>query len=318
VSNIVSDVLDTTVVGGFSRIGYEWRSRSRGFAAPESFDLRGRRIAVTGPTSGLGLETVRMLAPTGADLVLVGRDPARTQAVADQLAASSTGSVHVVTADMSDLGAVASAVPLMGNVDVLVHNAGALLPQRELSPQGIEMTVAAHVIGPHLMTRLLLPSLSRAGGRVVTVASGGMYAADLPRVAGDRTLEMNEMHWNGTRQYAIAKRAQVTLNEMWAAAEPAVHFAAMHPGWADTPGVKSSLPLFRVLTRPILRTARQGADTIAWLAGVEGIPAPSGSFWCDRETRSIHKSPSTRASDTPDRRADLWEWVQSVTEPFVR
>lgn len=65
------------------------------------------------------------------------------------------------------------------------------------------------------------------------------------------------------------------------------------------------------------RTARQGADTIAWLAGVEGIPAPSGSFWCDRETRSIHKSPSTRASDTPDRRADLWEWVQSVTDPFV-
>jgi len=310
VSNIVSDVLDTTVVGGFSRIGYEWRSRSRGFAAPESFDLRGRRIAVTGPTSGLGLETVRMLAPTGADLVLVGRDPARTQAVADQLAASSTGSVHVVTADMSDLGAVASAVPLMGNVDVLVHNAGALLPQRELSPQGIEMTVAVHVIGPHLMTRLLLPSLSRAGGRVVTVASGGMYAADLPRVAGDRTLEMNEMHWNGTRQYAIAKRAQVTLNEMWAAAEPAVHFAAMHPGWADTPGVRSSIPLFGRLTSPILRTAAEGADTVGWLVASPDV-GRSGRFWCDREAVSVHRLPSTKRSDTPAARAALWDWCES-------
>jgi NAD(P)-dependent dehydrogenase (short-subunit alcohol dehydrogenase family) len=317
VSNIVSDFLDTTVVGGFSRIGYEWRSRSRGFEPPEALDLRGRRIVVTGPTSGLGLATARMLAPTGADLVLVGRDAARTTAAAGDIAGSATGRVDTVTADMSDLNAVASACAGMGPVDVIVHNAGALLDSRQLSRQGIEMTVAAHVVGPHLMTRLLLPTLARSGGRVVTVASGGMYAADLPRVAGDRTLEMNEVHWNGTRQYAIAKRAQVTLNEMWAAEQPGVHFAAMHPGWADTPGVKLSLPLFRVVTRPILRTARQGADTIAWLAGVEGIPAPSGSFWCDRETRPIHKSPSTRASDTPDRRDGLWQWVQSVTDPFV-
>ncbi|MEY4044034.1 MAG: hypothetical protein RL644_302, partial [Actinomycetota bacterium] len=154
-SNIVSDFLDTTVVGGFSRIGYEWRSRSRGFEPPEALDLRGRRIVVTGPTSGLGLATVRMLAPTGADLVLVGRDAARTTAAAVEIAGSATGRVDTVTADMSDLNAVASACAGMGSVDVIVHNAGALLDSRQLSRQGIEMTVAAHVVGPHLMTRLL-------------------------------------------------------------------------------------------------------------------------------------------------------------------
>ena len=96
-SNIVSDFLDTTVVGGFSRIGYEWRSRSRGFEPPEALDLRGRRIVVTGPTSGLGLATVRMLAPTGADLVLVGRDAARTTAAAvDDLPLGRVGITYAV------------------------------------------------------------------------------------------------------------------------------------------------------------------------------------------------------------------------------
>ena len=144
-----------------------------------------------------------------------------------------------------------------------------------------------------------------------------MYSADLPRVAGDRTLEMNDLQYNGTRQYAIAKRAQVVLNEMWAQKQPDVHFAAMHPGWADTPGVKSSLPTFRTVTRPLLRTPRQGADTIAWLAAAETLPAPSGTFWCDREPRSIHKTATSRATDTPDRRRDLWNWCETVTRPFA-
>jgi hypothetical protein len=128
---------------------------------------------------------------------------------------------------------------------------------------------------------------------------------------------MNELQYNGTRQYAIAKRAQVVLNEMWSEKRPDVHFAAMHPGWADTPGVKSSLPTFRTVTRPLLRTPRQGADTIAWLAAADTLPAPSGTFWCDREPRSTHKTATSRATDTPDRRRDLWNWCESVTRPFA-
>ncbi|MGA1361556.1 MAG: SDR family NAD(P)-dependent oxidoreductase [Ilumatobacteraceae bacterium] len=316
----LSNVLDATVVGGFSRVGYEVRSRALSFARPEDLDLRGRRIVVTGPTSGLGRETARMLATAGADLVLVGRDRDRTDGAAREVEALGAGSVETVLADMGDLEAVASASRVIsagGRVDALVHNAGALLKQREVSPQGFEATVASHVLGPFLMTRLLVGALSSSGGRVVTVSSGGMYAVPLPRVAGARTLEMGGHNWDGTRQYAIAKRAQVTLNEMWAVEQPAVWFAAMHPGWADTPGVKSSLPLFRVVTKPLLRTARQGADTIAWLAGTDEPGAGSGAFWCDREVRPIHRLGGTRASDTPDRRRDLWRWCTECTDSFV-
>lgn len=318
--NLVSNLLDTTVVGGFSRIGYEVRSRLNSFEDVTTLDLADRRIVVTGPTSGLGHETCVMLARAGADLVLVGRDEARTVAAAERIDTLGSGEVSFVVCDMGNLEAINAAsrtIASGGAVDALVHNAGALTHERVLTPQGFESTVATHVLGPFLMTSMLVDTVAGVDGRVVTVSSGGMYSADLPRVAGGRTLEMNELQYNGTRQYAIAKRAQVVLNEMWAEKRPDVHFAAMHPGWADTPGVKSSLPTFRTVTRPLLRTPRQGADTIAWLVAAATLPAPSGTFWCDREPRSTHKTATSRATDTPDRRRDLWNWCESVTRPFA-
>lgn len=322
VSRLLSGALDATVAPGFSRIGYAVRSRLGGWAAPESFDMAGRTVVVTGPTSGLGREVAFMLAATGSSVVLVARNRDKCDALATELTATVPGALlDVVIADMGDLEAVARAsreiLARHGRLDALVHNAGALLNERSVSPQGHETTVASHVLGPHLMTRLLLPALRAGHGRVITVSSGGMYAMALPVIAGARTLEMGEHNYDGTRQYAIAKRAQVTLNEMWAGQEPGVTFVAMHPGWADTPGVQESIPGFRRVTRPILRTSREGADTIAWLAVVPDIPGGSGTFWCDREQRSIHKTPSTRRADTPDARARLWEWCQRLTDPWV-
>lgn len=83
----------------------------------------------------------------------------------------------------------------------------------------------------------------------------------------------------------------------------------MHPGWADTPGVEESLPTFRKIVGPLLRTPEQGVDTLVWLAADIGEPSSSsGSFWLDRRRRSLHRLPTTRRSDTPERRAELWAW----------
>lgn len=320
VTKRISGLLDASVVGGFSRIGYEVRSRLASFDRPEDTDMSGRRIVLTGPTAGLGRETMRMLALAGAGLVLVGRDSVRTEAAAAEARGLGNGTVESVIADMGDLQAVAAACRRIlagGRVDAVIHNAGALAKERTLSPQGTETTVATHVLGPFLMTRMLADRVAESAGRVVTVSSGGMYAAALPTVEGDRNPEMEPDDWDGTRQYAIAKRVQVSLNGVWAAEKPGVWFAAMHPGWADTPGVKTSLPLFRVVTRPLLRTPRQGADTIAWLASAAHVPGASGLFWCDREARPVHRLSSTRASDTPERRKAVWDWCVSRTDPFV-
>src|SRR5689334_6978136 len=100
---------------------------------------------------------------------------------------------------------------------------------------------------------MIVPRLRTThGARVITVSSGGMYTQPLDL----EMLETPRHPFNGTRVYANAKRAQVVLNELWSRQPSAagVTFQAMHPGWADTPGVKASLPRFHALMGPLLRT----------------------------------------------------------------
>ena len=248
--------------------------------------------------------------------MILGRDTERTGRARDELA-EETGcdSVSIVVADMGELDQVrAVAEQLLASrpqLDVLIHNAGALSDERRTNSAGVEATVASQVVGPHLLTTLLLPALRAAApGRVLTMSSGGMYAAGLTV----RRLEMSPDEYGGSDQYARAKRAQVTLNEMWAerVAPSEVVFHALHPGWADTPGVESSLPRFHKVIGPILRSVDEGIDTLVWLAADDEPAETSGAFWLDRRQRSIHKLPTTKRTDTAERRQQLWDHVNEL------
>ena len=315
-NTFLSNALDAAVVPGFSKIGYAIRKRLGNWQPISGFDLRGKTVVITGPTSGLGKEVARQLAPTGANLVLVARNEEKCARVIDEITPLCTGSKPVfVRAEMGDLESVRSACAAIhqqfSHIDVLIHNAGALLNSRQVSLQGIEQTIASHVVGPFLMTTLLLSLMD--GGRVVTVSSGGMYSSGLPAFNNGETLEMPVHKYGGSKQYAIAKRAQVTLTEMWATREPQTEFVSMHPGWADTPGVQESIPGFRRVTAPILRSASEGADTIAWLAAVNPLSKASSTFWSDREVRPTHKTPQSRKLDTEVNRQSLWQQVNQMS-----
>ena len=315
-NTFLSNALDAAVVPGFSKIGYAIRKRLGNWQPISSFDLRGKTVVITGPTSGLGEQVARQLALTGANLVLVARNEEKCARVINEIAPLCTGSKPVfVRAEMGDLESVRSACAAIQQqftrIDALIHNAGALLNTRQVSPQGIEQTIASHVVGPFLMTTLLL--LLMNGGRVVTVSSGGMYSSGLPVFDKGETLEMPAHKYGGSKQYAIAKRAQVTLTEMWATRVLQTEFVSMHPGWADTPGVQESIPGFRRVTAPILRTASEGADTIAWLAAVSPLPGRNGTFWSDREIRPTHKTPQSKKLDTEVNRQSLWQQVEQMS-----
>lgn len=315
-------LLEAPVITSFTRIGYDVRSRLERWSPVSGYELTGRIVLVTGATSGLGLVTAEALARCGATVILLGRNAAKTESVRASLA-ERTGSalLETVVADMGDLAAVRAAAKRVAaahdRLDVLIHNAGALSATRTTAPDGTEATIASQVVGPFLLTGLLLERLRAApGSRVLTMSSGGMYATGLTV----DELEMSEDDYRGAEQYARAKRAQVTLNELWAArfpgGEPVFH--AVHPGWADTPGVETSLPTFRRIVGPLLRSPEQGADTLIWLAVDDGVPlAGTGRFWLDRRPRSIHRLPTTRHSDTPERRTQLWSWCfeRSGLEP---
>ena len=309
----VDTVMDRSLVLGYTSIGLAVRRSLPGWPAdPLVRSLEGRHVLVTGASSGLGIATVEGLADLGASVHMLVRDEAKGADVAKRIRVSRPGvELRLWRCDVGDLDDVrrfaadfAAEVP---SLHALVHNAGAMPPTRSESPQGLELSMAVHLVGPVVMTEALRRPL--AGGRVVLVSSGGMYGQ--PLRADDPAYEKGD--YSPTTSYARSKRWQVEmaplLAERWGADDITV--AVMHPGWADTPGVQESLPRFRAITRPALRDDAQGADTSVWLAAVDPAP-PTGKFWHDRVERPTSLLRSTRPS--PSDRAAAWAWLTDAAD----
>ncbi|MCL8026762.1 SDR family NAD(P)-dependent oxidoreductase [Nocardioides bruguierae] len=276
---------------------------------PEPGSLAGRHVVVTGATSGIGRATAVGLAGLGAVVHLLGRDPAKVAAEAADLRAQGAQVVEEVC-DVGDLDAVAAwCADLLGRVDALhglVHNAGVLTTERQESPQGHEQGLAVHVLGPHLMTALLLPALRTGRGSVLWMSSGGMYTAGLHADSVDdlEHRRPEDLPYDGVRAYARTKRMQVVLADAWARRTrgTGVLVASMHPGWVATPGLTDALPGFDRLLRPLLRDAAEGADTAVWFVATRPSTA-RGTFFHDRAPRPVHQVPRTRARRQGDAEA---------------
>ena len=90
----------------------------------------------------------------------------------------------------------------------------------------------------------------------------------------------------------MTKRFQVMMTEMLSRSPwgKEIRFECMHPGWADTPAVQSSIPGFHKATKRILRSPLEGADTVIYLAAARDLPSESGRFWFDRQPRDPYCS----------------------------
>ena len=311
--SIIDGLLELTVVGSWSRPGYLARRRLFGWVDPAPDALRDRTVLVTGPTSGLGRATAEAMAAVGARVILVGRSEDRLNSVREGLTARhGEDRFPTVVADMSSLASVRTAVAQIleteMRLDILVDNAGAIHEQRTQTEDGLEATFATMVVGPFALISGLLPLLEASGdGRVITVASGGMYAQRLPL----DDLQFERGQFNGTLAYARAKRASIALMREWSRRYRGnVRFDSMHPGWADTPGLAEQLPGFYNIMRPVLRTPGEGVDTIVWLA-TEQSPWPSGLFYLDRRPRPFDRIRRTRLSAA--QRRSLWDAVVQLT-----
>jgi len=306
-------LLEASVIGSFSRIGISARSRLLPeFSAGPEF-AGGRVALVTGATSGLGLVAASQLAWCGWTVHFLARDETRAARARGQIAAAGRSGARVSygIADLEDTGSVLDFARAFlashGRLDVLIHNAGTIHGRYAVNPAGIELTLAGQVIAPFALTSQLLPALRAA--RVITVSSGGMYTQRLDPEA----LQLSESGYRGVTAYARAKRAQVALSQEWARRiSPAdIAFHAMHPGWADTPGITTALPRFSRVMRPILRSPDEGADTIVWLATADRRLLGSGRFWHDRRPRPVSRLPWTRERD-PGAAGRLWDCVAAA------
>ncbi len=302
--------LEATVAPSFTRIGHTVRSRLESWPDLPSLPGTGLRVLVTGANSGLGYATTRAVLAAGGEVIGTVRTPQRGNdalaSLVEELGFAAAARARFELLDLAELDSVRGLAARLTEdepaIDVVVHNAGAMFSDRQLTDDGLERTYQIHVVAPFLLTTLLLPHLRRSAvGRVITVTSGGMYTQEL-----DVTRIESNGDYQGATAYARAKRAQVELTTAWADRISDVEVHAVHPGWALTPGIEASLPTFRRMAGPLLRTADQGADTIAWLT-LRPEAGGNGQLWHDRRPRSVHRVPWTRTDDAEVAR--LWDRV---------
>lgn len=307
--NVIDTVLDAALFG-YTRLGFA----ARGLSVDERFpEIAGKHVLVTGATRGIGRAAVERLASNGAVVHAVGRDEVALARLVD----AAPGTVVPHAADLSLIGSIVeladsyvmSGDPLHG----FVNNVGVMPPDRVVTPEGFELTYATNLLGQYVLTHRLLPALTSEPSRVVLVSSGGMYSTGLTA----DNIDSSQGDYSPTEAYARTKRGQVALAEEWAHGfgSDGVSVNAMHPGWVDTAGVRSSLPRFHKVTRPLLRSPEQGADTIVWLIASDEASDLGGQFFHDRRPRPIHRLKRTQEDEAT--RAEFMERLARDAAPFL-
>ena len=320
-TSTVDTALDRTVALGYGNVGLAIRRRLPDWPAdPPRMD--GKVVLITGTASGLGLAAARGFARLGATVHALARDEERAaEAVAQVRSGLPAADVQPAVCDVASLASLQEFTDAFcaahERLDVLVNNAGVMPDEREESPDGVELTFATQVLAPFVLIDRLQELLkASAPSRVINVSSGGAYDQSVP--ADD--LETDDPgDYSPKKVYARTKREQIVITEQWAerlrGSGVVVH--AMHPGWADTKGVQSWMPVFRALTRPIIRTPAQGADTIVWMGGAPEPTTSTGEFWHDRRARPTHYAIGA-SDDSAQERAAVWKHCTELLERSVR
>nr|CAG8566956.1 13006_t:CDS:2 [Entrophospora candida] len=304
----------------YTKSGYERNSKKFNKNALD-LDLSDKVVIVTGANSGLGKDIAAELFKRGALVHMLCRNEKTGEEARKDIlgqingdSSSSGDNVNDETnqkskvvfdknrlrlhkVDISDLKRVKEFVKEFesdgdGKCHILINNAGVMVNERSTTPYEVETNFSINTLGTYYLTKNLVPLLQKSGpgSRVVTVSSGGMLANKL-----DVTdLECKKMkQFDGTMAYAQNKRQQVELTNYWSQQYPesttGIKFLSMHPGWVDTPGVRTSLETFYKNLKNQLRTVDQGIDTVLWAAfSKEASDIPSGSFLFDRQVASQH------------------------------
>ncbi|XP_056871984.1 dehydrogenase/reductase SDR family member 12 [Takifugu flavidus] len=300
----------------YTKSGYEAAAKH---FCPADLDVNvtGRSFMITGCNSGIGKAAAQEIASKGGTVHMVCRNRERAEAAREEIVERSKNqNVYVHILDMSSARQVwefANNFSINNTVHVLINNAGCMVNQRELTEEGLEKNFATNTLGTYILTKALIPALKKAEDpRVVTVSSGGMLTQKL----NVDDLQFEKGTFDGTMAYAQNKRQQVILTGAWGSQHKEIHFSCMHPGWADTPAVKTSMPSFHAKMQSKLRTEAMGADTIVWLAvSAAAVKQPSGLFFQDRKAVATHL-PLASTRSTPQEEEKLLTMLEEFALKF--
>ncbi|XP_071838770.1 dehydrogenase/reductase SDR family member 12-like [Apostichopus japonicus] len=281
-------------------------------------DASAESYMITGANSGIGYSTALAIAKKGGTVHMVCRNKERGEtaqkAIIDE---SQNMNVHLHLVDMLDTRRVfqfaTEFVDEDKQLNVLVNNAGVMFGSLEFTEEGLEKNFVVNSLGTYVLTDTLIPLLSKnENPRVITVSSGGMYTMKLDL----NNLQSRKGSFDGTFTYAHQKRQQVIMTEQWGKKYPNIHFYSMHPGWADTPSVRTSMPGFYKRFKNMLRTPDGGADTVVWLAlSKAALDQANGQFYLDRKAQSLHLTfAATKSSE--EEHQQLMTSLDEIAEQF--
>lgn len=302
----IDRLLDMTIIFSFDRSGFKRHCKD----PLELIDLSNQHAIVTGASSGIGLAAAKSLLKQGMSCELIGRNLEKLENnfKTDSFIPGS----KCYSLDMSDLKAVYAFAKdeVKAPIDLVIHNAGDMPSCLTLTKDGYEQMFASQVLAPFILTKTLIDlGKLKKGCRIIFVSSGGMYTQKLDL----SDLNFTKKSYNKYTGYANAKRAQIILNELFSKKYPQYLFSAMHPGWADTAGVRNSMPLFYKILNKRLRTSEEGADTILWLA--TNPDYPNGKFWFDRKQAKTTICNFKKSNQSEEE--ELWNYCESIFNRLI-
>jgi len=256
-------------------------------------NLRGLKAIVTGASSGIGVETTRVLALGGADVTMAVRSVEAGEKVKAELEKSlppGSGSLRVAKLDLSDLESVRAFAAADGDapIDLLVNNAGVRATPLGKTAQGFESQMGTNHLGHFLLTELLEPRLRKSkAARIVTVSSdlhrSGKGASVLATLSDDQTFSKRKYKPFGA--YGDSKLANVLFTRGLAKRlPPNVQAFAIHPGVIATNltrhmGIQGAI--FKVVGSLFMKSVQQGAATSVYAASAPELNGKSGEYLSD-------------------------------------
>jgi len=275
----------------------------------ETADRDSRTALVTGATSGIGRALTERLAAAGLTVGLVGRDRQRAQAARDEIAhATGNDRVEFLVGDLADMSSVRDLARVAGQIyptlDILVNCAGVYTRSRTVTRDGFETMFATNVLGPFLLTDLLLPNLRAAGSaRILVVSAPSTTKLDFDDLQSER-------RFRSLSAFGASKAADLLFTFELARRidGSGVTANAVHPGLVRTSLMRDAPAPLRWAIRPFTRPVDVAVKSIVPLVLDPEFVSDSGLFY--HKGRAIDPPLYTRDPDTAGR---LWDACAALT-----
>jgi NAD(P)-dependent dehydrogenase (short-subunit alcohol dehydrogenase family) len=277
-----------------------------------------RNIAITGPTSGIGKESVKGLVSSFDKIYLLARSEAKTKSLIDTFSEKDRSKFFFIHLDLADMDSVKLAAHTLRekviSLDVLINNAGGIFGEKIITKDGFELTFSANHLGHFLLTELLLPALLKSGNsRIINVSSEAHRTAKV----NFEDLQYRQKSYNSFIAYSNAKLFNILFTKSLVEkyGDKGLESFCLHPGVVKTNFAKENagiFGLFWILGSPFMINPAQGARTSIFLAKTNSKELTSGAYF--KKSKSV--KPST-AANSKRMREILWQKSEEMVKNWL-